>query len=93
MLRPAGEDNVRPVSVSPPRTLGAGGAILRGTLRATVAGVPCRPVNTAGAGDTLTGTLLARLALGGFHPSAVAAGLPEAIEAAARACERWSAVD
>ena len=81
------------MSVSPPRTLGAGGAILRGTLRATVAGVPCRPVNTAGAGDTLTGTLLARLALGDFHPSAVAAGLPEAIEAAARACERWGAVD
>ncbi|MDQ2895477.1 MAG: PfkB family carbohydrate kinase [Actinomycetota bacterium] len=74
-------------------TLGPAGAILRGTLRATVPGVPCRPLNTAGAGDTLTGTLLARLALSGFYPSSVAAGLPDAIEAAARACERWGAVD
>lgn len=74
-------------------TLGAEGAILRGSLRANVPGVTCRPINTAGAGDTLTGTLLARLALSGFYPSSVAASLPEAIEAAARACERWGAVD
>jgi sugar/nucleoside kinase (ribokinase family) len=74
-------------------TLGAEGAILRGTLRADVPGVACRPINTAGAGDTLTGTLLARLALSGFYPPSVAASLPEAIEAAARACERWGAVD
>ena len=74
-------------------TLGPAGAILRGSLRATVPGVPCRPVNTAGAGDTLTGTLLARLALSGFYPSSVAAALPDAMQAAARACERWGAVD
>ena len=74
-------------------TLGPEGAILRGALRATAPGVPCRPINTAGAGDVLTGTLLARLALSGFYDSAVAAGLPDAIEAAARACERWGAVD
>jgi sugar/nucleoside kinase (ribokinase family) len=74
-------------------TLGAEGAILRGALRASVPGVACRPINTAGAGDVLTGTLLARLALSGFYPSSVAANLPEAIEAAARACERWGAVD
>ena len=74
-------------------TLGRDGAILRGALRATAPGVPCRPINTAGAGDVLTGTLLARLALSGFYDSAVAAGLPDAIEAAARACERWGAVD
>ena len=74
-------------------TLGSDGAILSGALRATVPGVPCRPVNTAGAGDVLTGTLLARLALSGFDPASVAASLPEAIEAAARACERWGAVD
>lgn len=74
-------------------TLGSEGAMLRGALRATVPGVPCRPVNTAGAGDVLTGTLLARLALSGYDPAAVAASLPEAIEAAARACERWGAVD
>ena len=74
-------------------TLGPDGAILRGALRATVPGVPCRPLNTAGAGDVITGTLLARLALSGFYDSAVAAGLPDAIEAAARTCERWGAVD
>ncbi|MGH2866365.1 MAG: carbohydrate kinase family protein [Solirubrobacteraceae bacterium] len=74
-------------------TLGAEGAMLRGTLRANAPGVACRPINTAGAGDTLTGTLLARLALSDFYPSSVAASLPEAIEAAARACERWGAVD
>ena len=74
-------------------TLGAEGAILRGALRASVPGVACRPINTAGAGDVLTGTLLARLALSAFYPSSVAANLPEAIEAAARACERWGAVD
>ena len=74
-------------------TLGPAGAILRGALRATVPGVPCHPVNTAGAGDTLTGTLLARLALSDFYPSSVAAGLPDAMQAAARACERWGAVD
>ncbi|HET9103635.1 MAG TPA: PfkB family carbohydrate kinase [Solirubrobacteraceae bacterium] len=74
-------------------TLGPDGAILRGALRATAPGVPCRPLNTAGAGDVLTGTLLARLALSGFYDSSVAAGLPDAIEAAARACERWGAVD
>lgn len=74
-------------------TLGEEGAILRGALRATAPGVPCRPVNTAGAGDVLSGTLLARLALSGFYESSVAASLPEAIESAARACERWGAVD
>jgi fructokinase len=62
-------------------------------LRADVPGVPCQVLNTAGAGDVLTGTLLARLALSGFYPSSVAAGLPEAVEAAARTCERWGAVD
>lgn len=74
-------------------TLGSEGALLRGALRADVPGVPAKVVNTAGAGDVLTGTLLARLALSGFYPSAVAAGLPEAVEAAARTCEKWGAVD
>ncbi len=74
-------------------TLGAEGAILRGALRAAAPGVACRVVNTAGAGDVLTGTLLAALARDAFAPSAVAAALPEAVAAAARACERWGAVD
>jgi sugar/nucleoside kinase (ribokinase family) len=74
-------------------TLGADGAILRGALRADVPGVTVRVLSTIGAGDVLTGTLLAKLALSGFYPSAVAAALADAVSAAARACERWGALD
>jgi sugar/nucleoside kinase (ribokinase family) len=74
-------------------TLGAGGAILRGELRADVPGVPARVLSTIGAGDVLTGILLARLVTSGFEPSAVAAALPEAVEQSARACERWGALE
>jgi fructokinase len=49
--------------------------------------------STSGAGDALTGTLLGRLALSGFYPASVAAALPEAVAAAAAACERWGAID
>ena len=74
-------------------TLGAGGAILRGELRAAApaATVPVR--STIGAGDVLTGFLLARLALTGFYPAAVAAALPEAVARAGHACQRWGALD
>ena len=44
------------------------------------------------AGDALMGTLLARLALGGWEPGAAAAALEEGVAAAARATERWGAV-
>jgi fructokinase len=74
-------------------TLGSGGAMLRGELRADVPGVPVSVVSTVGAGDVLTGILLARLADTGFYPPAVAAGLRDAVDAAARVCERWGAVD
>jgi len=74
-------------------TLGSSGLILRGELRADVPGVAARVLSTVGAGDALTGILLARLALSDFYPSAVAAALPEAVEASARACERWGALD
>ena len=74
-------------------TLGPDGALLRGERSADVAGVPAEVISTVGAGDALTGVLLARLALGGFDPSAVAAALPGAVEASARACERWGALD
>ena len=73
-------------------TLGARGALLRGELRLDVPGVPARVRSTIGAGDTLTGVLLARLALSGWYPAAAAAALPDAVAAAARATERWSAV-
>jgi sugar/nucleoside kinase (ribokinase family) len=74
-------------------TLGRAGAILRGEARADVAGVPAHVISTIGAGDVLTGTLLAGLADGGFSPAAVAAALPDAVEAGARACERWAALE
>jgi sugar/nucleoside kinase (ribokinase family) len=74
-------------------TLGPDGAMLRGELRADVDGVPAQVLSTMGAGDVFTGTLLARLALSDFYPPAVAASLRDAVQAAARACERWGAVD
>jgi sugar/nucleoside kinase (ribokinase family) len=74
-------------------TLGPDGAILRGQLRANVPGVPVRVLSTIGAGDVLTGTLLGRLAATGFYPSAVAAGLRDAVAESARACERWGALE
>ncbi len=75
-------------------TLGAQGALLRGALRATVPGVATPDLlSTVGAGDALTGTLLGRLAMSGFYPSSVAAALPEAVQEAAAACQRWGALD
>lgn len=74
-------------------TRGPDGAVLRGERRADVAGVPAKVVSTVGAGDVLTGILLARLALSDFYPSSVAAALPEAVEASARTCERWGALE
>lgn len=74
-------------------TLGADGALLRGPgLKRTVPGRPARAVNATGAGDTFAGTLLARMAAAGWYPPAVAAGLEEAVAAAALATERWGAV-
>jgi sugar/nucleoside kinase (ribokinase family) len=72
-------------------TLGPHGAILRGELRADAPGVAVRVLSTIGAGDALTGTLLARLAATDYYPPAVAAALPEAVAESARACERWGA--
>ena len=74
-------------------SLGAEGAVLRGKFRADVPGVPARVISTIGAGDALTGTLLARYAASGFYEPALAASLREAVAAGAAACERWGAVD
>jgi sugar/nucleoside kinase (ribokinase family) len=73
-------------------SLGRDGAILRGPVSADAPGVPARVVSTVGAGDCLTGVLLARLTEHGYDPAAAAAALPEAVAEAARACERWGAV-
>jgi fructokinase len=74
-------------------TLGAEGVILRGEVSAEVPGMPARVLSTVGAGDMLTGVLLASLATSGFEPSAVKTALPEAVEQSARACERWGALE
>lgn len=74
-------------------TLGLEGAILRGELRLDVEGVDAPVVSTIGAGEVLTGVLLARLATSAYYPSAVAASLPEAVAEATRACERWGALE
>ncbi len=74
-------------------TLGANGALLRGELRSDVDGRPVNMLSTIGAGDVLTGVLLARLAGSGYYPSAVAASLPEAVAQSSLACERWGALE
>ena len=47
-------------------TLGSGGAMLRGELRADAPGEPAQVLSTIGAGDVLMGFLLARLAADGL---------------------------
>jgi fructokinase len=75
-------------------TLGARGALLRGGgLDRDVAGVPARPVDATGAGDAVTGVLLSALARTGFYPASLAAMLPDAMAEAARATERYGALD
>lgn len=73
-------------------TAGARGAMLRGELRLDVPAVPAQVRSTMGAGDTLTGILLAHLARSAWYPAAAAAALPEAVAEAARATERWSSL-
>jgi sugar/nucleoside kinase (ribokinase family) len=74
-------------------TLGPDGALLRGGSSADVPGVPVQVVSTVGAGDALTGVLVAALSMAGFDPGAVERALPAAVEASARACERWGALE
>jgi sugar/nucleoside kinase (ribokinase family) len=76
-------------------TLGAKKAILRGRFRADLPGVAVsgRLHSTIGAGDALTATLIARLALAGWYEPAIAAGLRSGLTEAARACERWGATE
>jgi sugar/nucleoside kinase (ribokinase family) len=76
-------------------SLGAAGAIARGRFRADLPGAAVRGrlLSTVGAGDALTAALIARLALTDWYEPAIAAGLADALTAAARACERWGATD
>jgi sugar/nucleoside kinase (ribokinase family) len=75
-------------------TLGARGAILRARgMRFDVAAAPAHVRSTVGAGDVFLGVLLARLGVTDFYPPALAAALPDAAAEAARACERWGALE
>ena len=75
-------------------TLGARGAILRAHgMRFDVGGRPAHVRSTVGAGDVFLGVLLARLGVTDFYPPALAAALPDAAAEAARACERWGALE
>jgi sugar/nucleoside kinase (ribokinase family) len=75
-------------------TLGADGALLRGGgLDRDVAAPAATPVDTTGAGDSVTGVLLAALARTGFYPASIAAMLPDAMAEAARATERYGAAE
>ncbi len=75
-------------------TRGVGGAILRARgMRVDVRASPALVRSTVGAGDVFLGVLIARLADTDYYPSALASALPEAAEEAARACERWGALE
>jgi sugar/nucleoside kinase (ribokinase family) len=74
-------------------TLGAEGALLRGKASADAPGVAAGAVDTTGAGDVVTGVLVAALERAGYVPQAAAQALPVAVAAAARATEGWGAID
>jgi sugar/nucleoside kinase (ribokinase family) len=74
-------------------TLGPDGALARGRAHADVGGVPARVVDATGAGDVVTGVLVAALAEADFVPEVVAEALPTAVETASRSTESWGAVD
>ncbi len=75
-------------------TLGAQGAILRARgMNLDVRAAPAQVRSTIGAGDVFLGVLIAQLGRTDYYPPALAASLPAAAERAARACERWGALD
>ncbi|HKB92666.1 MAG TPA: PfkB family carbohydrate kinase [Gaiellaceae bacterium] len=74
-------------------TLGGEGALVRGAVRSDVDGVLARVVDTTGAGDAVTGVLVAALAAAGFEPAAVAGALPRAVAIAARSTEAHGALE
>ena len=75
-------------------TRGIGGAILRAKgMRLDVRAQPAHVRSALGAGDVFLGVLIAALGDTDYYPSALAAALPAAAEEAARACERWGALE
>jgi sugar/nucleoside kinase (ribokinase family) len=74
-------------------TLGADGALARGEATADAPGVPARVVDTTGAGDAVTGVLVAALAAADFEPRAAADALERAVAIAASSTEAYGAVE
>ncbi len=74
-------------------TMGEQGAVVRGACEAELPATPVEVVSTLGAGDAFMGTLVAGLALRDWEPGRATEALGPALEAAAAACERWSALD
>jgi sugar/nucleoside kinase (ribokinase family) len=74
-------------------TLGADGALLRGAGGTRdVAGVAAAPVDTTGAGDAVSGVLLARLGAAEFDLTVLPEALSEAVAVAARVTEHFGAI-
>lgn len=74
-------------------TLGPRGALVRGAASADAPGVRAQVVDTTGAGDAVTGVLVAALAAASFDPQAAADALPVAVATAARSTEAYGAVE
>ncbi|MDO9353028.1 MAG: PfkB family carbohydrate kinase, partial [Solirubrobacteraceae bacterium] len=74
-------------------TSGDRGAVLRGEngVSREVPSIPVVVRNAAGAGDAVTGVLLARLAASGGYAPSLNVALPEAMEKAAAVVQRWGA--
>lgn len=74
-------------------TAGERGAILRGEggISRDVPGVPVVVKNAAGAGDAVTGVLLAHLAASGGYAPSLNVALPDAMATAAAVVQQWGA--
>jgi len=73
-------------------TCGANGALLRGEVDAEAPGVPARAVDTTGAGDAVSGVLLARLWAAEWELAVLEPALPDAMARAARCVEQLGAL-
>lgn len=74
-------------------TAGERGAVLRGEdgLARDVSGIPVVPLDSTGAGDAVTGVLVAGLAASGGYAPTLGVALPEAMQIAAQIVQRWGA--
>jgi len=73
-------------------TLGAEGAVIRGACEAELPAPEVEVVSTLGAGDAFMGTLVAGLAATVWDAARAEEALGPALDAAAEACRRWSAL-